>query len=216
MVEKKAKKIIAVIISLLLVMGTITGINVSAAENIDYDINYDVNADGVVSISDATEVQMYVAKFKSDIEINIDRADIDKDGRVTIIDATYLQLYVSKFDVVIQPTENPTIETSISPSESTTVPETTQVIVTEPTLDTPITAPNTEPTTEVINPSTVTTEPTVATTEPTTVPVTEPTTVLTIPTTEPTTEPPTVNESYYVKGSFYYLSTYDCGSFVVI
>ena len=22
-------------------------------------------------------------------------------------------------------------------------------------------------------------------------------------------------ESYYVKGSFYYLSTYDCGSFVV-
>lgn len=204
MVQKKAKKVIAVIISLLLLMGTVTGINVSAAENTDYNSDYDVNADGVVSISDATEVQMYVAKFKSDVEFDIDRADIDKDGKITIVDATYLQLYVAKFDVVVQvPTENTTAVTSTSPSEPTTVPETTQVIVTEPTLDTPITAPNTEPTTEVTIPSTVETEPTVSTSEPISVPVTEPTTIVpstepttavpTTPSTEPTTVRPTVN-----------------------
>lgn len=56
----------------------------------------DVNSDGKVDITDATYVQMAVAKI---IELNASQtlaADTNADGKVDVTGATYIQMYVAK------------------------------------------------------------------------------------------------------------------------
>lgn len=59
-----------------------------------YEFN-DVNRDGVVDISDATSVQMYLAQLTYFDDEQKLLADFDNDGTVNINDATMLQMYLS-------------------------------------------------------------------------------------------------------------------------
>ena len=56
----------------------------------------DVDLDGVVSIMDATEIQLAVAKKKTLTQEQEKLADTDFDGEISIIDATAIQLFVAK------------------------------------------------------------------------------------------------------------------------
>lgn len=69
-------------------------------EDINYCLNQaqykmgDVNLDGVVSIRDATELQMYVVEIKSFSETQKVLADANHDGSINIADATEIQRYI--------------------------------------------------------------------------------------------------------------------------
>lgn len=60
----------------------------------------DVDGEGFVTIHDATDIQMYVAKLTDFTSKQRLIADYDGDGNVTILDASYVQLVVAKFEVV--------------------------------------------------------------------------------------------------------------------
>lgn len=57
----------------------------------------DVDGDGEVSIMDATEIQLIVAKLKPMVE-SIAVADADCDGQISVLDATAIQLKIAKLD----------------------------------------------------------------------------------------------------------------------
>lgn len=57
----------------------------------------DVNSDGDVNILDATNVQMYVAKYTV-TDFNEAVADYNLDGDINILDATEIQMYVAKYE----------------------------------------------------------------------------------------------------------------------
>ena len=57
----------------------------------------DVNGDGVVDITDATDAQKYVAEMFTREQICFDLADVDFDGEVTILDVTIIQKYLAQF-----------------------------------------------------------------------------------------------------------------------
>lgn len=57
----------------------------------------DVNLDGVVTISDATEVQRYINNMCTFSSEQLIAADVDGDGEITIDDAMYIQYYVNGF-----------------------------------------------------------------------------------------------------------------------
>lgn len=54
----------------------------------------DVNGDGTVTISDATEIQRYIAKIKDFTPIQKISADFNLDGKINISDATSLQHFL--------------------------------------------------------------------------------------------------------------------------
>ncbi len=60
-----------------------------------YLIIGDVDADGEISILDATEIQMVLAKIKPFFE-DITTADVDGDGEISILDATAIQLDLAR------------------------------------------------------------------------------------------------------------------------
>lgn len=57
----------------------------------------DVDADGTVTIIDATYIQKRLASIPIPFEINEAIADTDEDGSVTILDATYIQRWLASF-----------------------------------------------------------------------------------------------------------------------
>lgn len=70
-----------------------------SAENVTQDVKIcllgDVNMDGAVSITDATEVQKGIAGLLSLNEYQNKLADVNKDGSASIIDATQIQKYLA-------------------------------------------------------------------------------------------------------------------------
>ncbi len=56
----------------------------------------DVDLDGVISVMDATEIQLAIAKRKTLTDEQKQFADTDFDGEISIMDATAIQLYVAK------------------------------------------------------------------------------------------------------------------------
>lgn len=54
----------------------------------------DVNLDGSISISDATEIQLYIVESKVFNSDALVAADVDKDGAISIKDATLVQYYI--------------------------------------------------------------------------------------------------------------------------
>lgn len=56
----------------------------------------DVNADGTVSIQDATSIQKYLAHLETLTEAQKTLADVNSDGKISIRDVTYIQMYVAK------------------------------------------------------------------------------------------------------------------------
>lgn len=58
----------------------------------------DANRDGIVSISDVTAIQQYIAGIIDDSELDFSAADVDGDGVLTIYDATYIQRFIARLD----------------------------------------------------------------------------------------------------------------------
>ncbi len=56
----------------------------------------DTNCDGVVSIMDATLIQMYLSSLEEFSEAQKILADTDKDGVVSIMDVTLIQMYIAQ------------------------------------------------------------------------------------------------------------------------
>ena len=56
----------------------------------------DVDEDGIVNIFDATEIQLYLAKYTNLTDTQMILADADRDNAVTIFDVTQIQLYLAK------------------------------------------------------------------------------------------------------------------------
>lgn len=56
----------------------------------------DVNADGKITVTDATRVQKYVAKFSDFTLLEFTLADADDDSTITVKDATAIQRHVAK------------------------------------------------------------------------------------------------------------------------
>ena len=92
----------------------------------------DANSDGKVTISDATEIQMHVAKMKTLTGNAAFAADVNDDGSITIKDATAVQYYLShqyssagKCGNVIG--EDPTTPTTPTTAPTNPVVDTTKV-----------------------------------------------------------------------------------------
>lgn len=74
----------------------------SVTESVNYTIGAaqqtyetgDVNLDGVVNVTDATEIQKYGVDLISFNELQLSLADFNRDGSVTITDATEIQRFV--------------------------------------------------------------------------------------------------------------------------
>ena len=56
----------------------------------------DVDRDGEISVIDATELQMYMAKKVELSSEQIPLSDTDKDGEISVLDATAIQMYMAK------------------------------------------------------------------------------------------------------------------------
>ena len=87
---KKQIRIIGLVLALLMIAAVFAA-SVSAASY----IRGDANADGDVSILDATAIQRYLASF-SVKHFDTKAADVDGDG-VNIIDATRIQRYLASY-----------------------------------------------------------------------------------------------------------------------
>ena len=61
----------------------------------------DTNLDGVITISDVTEVQCYLAELAEFTDEQLALADTNGDGEVYISDATHLQMFLADFDGVV-------------------------------------------------------------------------------------------------------------------
>lgn len=61
----------------------------------------DVNLDGEITITDATEIQKYITKIITFSEEQMNLADINRDGSLDVSDSTYLQKYIVGIDNMI-------------------------------------------------------------------------------------------------------------------
>ena len=59
----------------------------------------DVDKDGVVSVMDATEIQLVISKHKNFVDDTASKlADVDKDGEISVMDATAIQMKIAKIE----------------------------------------------------------------------------------------------------------------------
>ena len=101
----------------------------------------DTNQDGKITISDVTEIQLYINETITFNQKQKLAADVDEDGSVDIRDATYVMLYIAN-----QPSSEAKVGQYtgvITPTQPTTVKPTTQP-TTAPT-------PTTQPTTSSVS-----------------------------------------------------------------
>lgn len=155
------KKVLSIIValSLLLSMVAVTITTVGATDNKDLENSTqyliheldrtqagvidgvvhgymgDPDNDGDITIMDATEIQLFVARIKIPDEITSLLANVDNDDEVSIMDATQIQLYVARVissDIInhalytpYPPTEPPTELPTEPPTEAPTVEPTT-------------------------------------------------------------------------------------------
>ena len=56
----------------------------------------DIDLDGELSVIDATEIQMYIAKLKQLSDEQLAVSDTDKDEEISVLDATQIQRYLAK------------------------------------------------------------------------------------------------------------------------
>ena len=61
----------------------------------------DVNLDGIISITDVTLIQRYIAEFEIFTDGQLAAADTDGSGEVDIDDVTLLQMFIAEYDVVL-------------------------------------------------------------------------------------------------------------------
>ena len=70
---------------------------ISAPSETTVDRYGDVNLSGSVEISDATDLQSYIAKYMGLSDRQLLVANVNMDNYVNIKDATYIQMYVARF-----------------------------------------------------------------------------------------------------------------------
>ena len=75
------------------VVKSITGVDPNAV--VEHPVG-DVDTDGVVSITDTTLIQFYLAKVYSLSDYQLELADTDANGDVNVMDATAIQRYLAK------------------------------------------------------------------------------------------------------------------------
>lgn len=74
----------------------------------------DADGDDDVSVMDATEIQLYVARLKTLDDIHVLLSDVDRDGDASVIDATEIQLFIARVinsDVINHALYTPIVET---------------------------------------------------------------------------------------------------------
>lgn len=59
----------------------------------------DVNFDGNIEISDATEIQREIASIVTFTELQMFASDVNRDGKTTVEDVTLIQKYLADYDV---------------------------------------------------------------------------------------------------------------------
>ncbi len=58
----------------------------------------DANKDKDIKIGDATLVQMFIAHWANESELDLKASDANKDGDISIVDATHIQLYIARLE----------------------------------------------------------------------------------------------------------------------
>ncbi len=119
---------------------TTTPVTQPTTEPVEGYIIGDVNSNGYVSISDATEIQMHLAGYKTLADENLKAADVNLDGTVDVKDATAIQLYL----VNLPGSDNHCGEIvgDIDPTQPVTQPTTPVTDPTDPTVTQPVTQPS--------------------------------------------------------------------------
>ncbi|MEE1061224.1 MAG: type I pullulanase [Ruminococcus sp.] len=118
----------------------------------------DTDIDGNITISDATMIQMHLAKYTELTDYAFYAADVNGDLTIDISDVTAVQYYLVKLYesagntgnsvvVEIEPTVEPTQPSS---AEYSTTEPTTEEPTVQPTSSQPVTEPETEPTTQPV------------------------------------------------------------------
>ncbi len=95
----------------------------------------DVDCNTEINIRDATLLQLYIANFASEDEINFTASDANKDNRISISDATNIQMSVANLDgswyvgevIPVEIPEEPTTEPTTAPTTAPTEPPTDPV-----------------------------------------------------------------------------------------
>ncbi len=92
----------------------------------------DVDCDTEINIRDATLIQMYIARYADESEINSVAADVNKDNDISISDATNIQMTIANLDSSSCVGDVIPIEIPEIPTQPETQP-TTQPTTTKPT-----------------------------------------------------------------------------------
>lgn len=138
------KKILAVILTGIIAVSSITMVSATSSTRLIGD----ANNDGAVSIEDATTVQKYLASIIDLDEKSYICADTDGNGAVSIEDATTVQKYLAGIISDFPANQPDPTEPTTKPTEPTTKP-------TEKPTEAP-TEPTTKPTEPTTKPGTVT------------------------------------------------------------
>lgn len=89
------KRVLAVVLSVVLLMSVVLTVNAYSTEKYK---NGDVNRNGTVSISDATEIQRYLACMTIFYEEQTTLADFNLDGVINIMDVTKIQMVLANIE----------------------------------------------------------------------------------------------------------------------
>lgn len=125
------KKVIALILTIIISVGSIT--IVSATDN--NRLTGDINNDGTVSVIDAVLMQKHLSDILTLDENTLSCADVDGSGSLNFLDAILIQKYslslITEFPAnateptqPTEPSEKPTEAPTEKPTEPTTKPET--------------------------------------------------------------------------------------------
>ncbi len=99
MINKILKKLTAITIICFLI---ITGVVSVSADEITQKSNVsvigNVNLDSIINITDATEIQLYLAQYVEFTDEQKAVADVNADKEVSILDATSIQMHLAKLE----------------------------------------------------------------------------------------------------------------------
>ena len=113
------KKLLAVVMVLAIMIGSMP---MAFAASAKYG---DVDGDAEVSVMDATEIQLHIAKLNLIDEARLKYADVDADGGISVIDCTSIQMYAAKMidsfpaeESAVEPEKIYTLQTFIQDIEA--------------------------------------------------------------------------------------------------
>ena len=99
------RKIVSVFLALLIVFSSFGLVSAGSADQINKQTDPiaeaervlgDINADGLVNVLDATEIQKYLSQLANLTKEELKRCDFNGDGIVSVIDSTEIQKYLAQ------------------------------------------------------------------------------------------------------------------------